>query len=79
MCRKKKASSISQLVDMGTMGEDTGLVCTYCTNANAVTVKEIDSHSLWAVFIIYSLQLPNVKVAHPLQTLQLCLDLSFFL
>lgn len=38
-----------------------------------------DSDLLWAVFIIYSLQLSNVKVAHPLQTLQLCLDFGFFL
>lgn len=62
-----------------TMDEDSDLMCTSCSNVNAVTVKEIESDSLGTVFIIYSLQLPNVKVAHSLQTLQLRLDLSFFL
>lgn len=75
----KKASSGGQLLNITTTDEDTGLVCKSCSNVNAVSVKDIDSDSLWAVFVIYSLQLPNVKVAHSLQTLQLRLDLSFFL
>lgn len=77
--KEKKASSSGQLINITTVDEDIGFVCTTCSNVNAVNVKEIDSDSLWAVFIIYSLQLPNVKVAHSLQTLQLRLDLSFFL
>lgn len=42
----KKASSTGQLLNMGSMDEDTGLVCASCTNANAATVREIDSYSL---------------------------------
>lgn len=68
---------IQVLLNVTTVDEDT--VCTSCSNVNAVTAREIDSDSLWAVFVIYSLQLPNVKVAHSLQTLQLRLNLSFFL
>lgn len=62
-----------------TVDEDCSLACTSCSNVNAANVKESDLDSLWAVFVIYSLQFPNVKVAHSLQTLELCLDLSFFL
>lgn len=63
----------------GTWYEHSGPASTSCPNANAAAVGRMDSDSLRAVFIIYSLQLPNVKVAHSLQTLQLRLDLSFFL
>lgn len=80
-CWKTTRSLISHNTTLyySTADEDCSLACTWCSNVNAAYVKESDLDSLWAVFVIYSLQFPNVKVAHSLQTLELCLDLSFFL